>query len=273
MRAVFLKAIAISMLAVATPIQAAETLTLTFSGQVSSQFDYVSHNYEALSVPSAITVTATIPLSSFTVADYGATTIAYFFPLGQTIISDPLLAYIGNDPVGNGLGDLGKSAYAFSDTNDYTSVFLKEFAFQDNIYHYSPEKIWSYHTEIRLVNRLSPLTGDGTSDFALTPDLLVPFLTENIGKPIAYYNTSWEVYKPIPTGGAEYIGGKSWSSSTMALTSFQVSPGIPEPSTWSMLILGFGFIGAIMRTLRQEGRTEFFREISEHPITINDGAL
>jgi hypothetical protein len=33
------------------------------------------------------------------------------------------------------------------------------------------------------------------------------------------------------------------------------TPGVPEPSTWAMMLIGFGAVGFAMRRRRNEGKT------------------
>lgn len=48
-----------------------------------------------------------------------------------------------------------------------------------------------------------------------------------------------------------------WNSGTITFTYDAVAGGIPEPSTWAMLILGMGAIGATMRRRQQAVRVTY----------------
>jgi len=231
---------------------ATKTLTMKLTGAISSQYNYVTSSYESLSVPSTVTVLISTPLEPTYVNDYGTTTIVQF-PLGAAHFTDPLASYVGHDPVGNGLADLGKSAYAFTDTSDYSSTFLTEAAAQDNIYHNNGSEIFSYHTEIRLQSYSPSLGGTGLADYALQDASLRSYLTSLLNQPMGYYNSSWSVYTLVPGGGVAYSAGFSWSSYSMTLTQFSISGlAVPEPATWLFMIGGFGMIAAMLRRRRDK---------------------
>ena len=60
--------------------------------------------------------------------------------------------------------------------------------------------------------------------------------------------------------GTGSFGGRSthWAFDVLNVNSAVVPGGVPEPSTWLMMILGFGAIGGMMRTKRrQQSRIHF----------------
>ena len=60
--------------------------------------------------------------------------------------------------------------------------------------------------------------------------------------------------------GTGSFGGRSthWAFDVLNVNSAVVPGGVPEPSTWLMMILGFGAIGGMMRTKRrQQSRIRF----------------
>jgi len=72
----------------------------------------------------------------------------------------------------------------------------------------------------------------------------------------------WELeYFAVKAGNEfmlyEYIGGSTWTTagqqgmSHVAFFGTPNTPGVPEPSTWAMLILGFGFVGGAMRLAKR----------------------
>ncbi len=88
-----------------------------------------------------------------------------------------------------------------------------------------------------------------------------PFTAENGGEPYAFLNFYAEdgtfdrvVFTQAP-GGAGYES----DNHTVGFYSQQgggtVIPGVPEPSTWALLILGFGVTGGAMRQRRSKART------------------
>lgn len=97
------------------------------------QFDYVCGCYEDHSSLPDSMVVAKFPAYVHSSIDYGLSTITHLGYLGDTDILLRLLDRVGNDPIGNGLSDLGKQAYTFPNVSDY-ATFVEQFAFQDNIY-------------------------------------------------------------------------------------------------------------------------------------------
>jgi hypothetical protein len=45
--------------------------------------------------------------------------------------------------------------------------------------------------------------------------------------------------------------------SQFVITSFTPTPAVPEPSTWAMMLLGFGFAGVAVRSTRRKGEANF----------------
>ena len=55
-------------------------------------------------------------------------------------------------------------------------------------------------------------------------------------------------------GGNEYAPTDDWQTATRVTIDPDPKPGaVPEPATWAMMMLGFGFVGAAMRGLRRRG--------------------
>jgi len=52
------------------------------------------------------------------------------------------------------------------------------------------------------------------------------------------------------TGLLEAVNGNP-DASQLVITTFTPTPGVPEPSTWAMLIMGFGAMGCAIRNRRQ----------------------
>lgn len=236
---------------------AAAATTAIFDVKISSQFDYVTNTYEPLSVPERISVGVQFPDEVYSATDYGATTIVQFGAFGETKINYPILEYVGTDPYGDGLASLGRSAYTFPNTSDYSSTFIEQFAFQDTIYHSQGDRFWTFHSEIRVTRRSPPLSGIGDSDYAFTPKSLTAFLQDFMANPEryeAYFNQSWQHFERDPTGitGGTSLAGKSWSGyGDIRLVGLSTTGAVPEPSTWGMMLLGFGFVGGAMRAAKR----------------------
>jgi hypothetical protein len=52
----------------------------------------------------------------------------------------------------------------------------------------------------------------------------------------------------------DFLGSRSRLPHDMAFTLNGGSPGVPEPSTWAMMLLGFGFVGGAMRSAKRRRR-------------------
>ncbi|MCH4151044.1 MAG: PEPxxWA-CTERM sorting domain-containing protein [Sphingobium sp.] len=247
MRLISFASAALLMLMSITPAHSASMIKLNFDVTINSQFDYLTGSHEPINVPINAHVTVSFP-TAVTSTDYGNTTITNFGQLGQTSIGYPLLSYIGPDPYGNGLASLGQSAYTFPNVSDYPSTFIEQFAFQDNIYHPSGNQFWAFHSEIRITQRSPSMGGTGTADYAFDAHSLIDFLNDFQQHPSnyeTYFNQSWENFARNPDSvGGTYLGGKSWTG-TAILTS---PASVPEPSTWAILLVGFGAIGGAMRS-------------------------
>ena len=48
-------------------------------------------------------------------------------------------------------------------------------------------------------------------------------------------------------------GGDNFRGSILDNVSISNVAGVPEPSTWAMMILGFGLIGSVLRSSRRRG--------------------
>ena len=48
----------------------------------------------------------------------------------------------------------------------------------------------------------------------------------------------------------DFFGSRGQVASDLAFT-LNGTPGVPEPATWAMMLLGFGFVGGAMRTARR----------------------
>jgi hypothetical protein len=64
---------------------------------------------------------------------------------------------------------------------------------------------------------------------------------------------------PDKAGNVWIIGGSfngpDWKNDAFKLNSIQVTSGVPEPTTWMTMILGFGVVGAAMRRRRGAAKT------------------
>ena len=246
-RNVFRIPVAVFSTLLAADTASAAKFKLTFSGNIVSQFDLASGSYEALTVPSAIRLTTVLRTSEYRITDYGPTTQLYFAQ-GSTFISDPLRAYVGSDPIGNGLGTVSQGASAYSNTSDYPTSFSTIFALYDYVTHYTlPLYEWNVYNEVGFQDSQNPRAGNGTSDYALTPALLVPYLRFKVGKPIANYFSSWSVITQNANGSYTYSAGKIWQSYDMTLESFQQ---IPEPSSLALIVVALGLHGASTHSRR-----------------------
>lgn len=70
-----------------------------------------------------------------------------------------------------------------------------------------------------------------------------------------YLDIYWEL--PLSVTGniaLDQTTGETYANQTRYLGegSISVVPGVPEPATWGMMILGFGLIGTALRTRRQK---------------------
>lgn len=54
------------------------------------------------------------------------------------------------------------------------------------------------------------------------------------------------------TGAAQGIGDEAWGISNLVVTGNALNGAVPEPSTWAMMLIGFGALAAAMR--RKRGR-------------------
>lgn len=239
-----------------TPAYSASLIKLNFDVTIASQYDYLTGAYEPITVPANANVTVSFPATS-TYVDYGNTTITTFGQLGQTTIGYPFLSFVGTDPYGNGLGSLGQSAYTFPNVSDYPSSFIEQFAFQDNIYHSSGNLFWAFHSEIRITRRSPSTSGTGMADYAFDAHSLIDFMNDFQQHPSnyeSYFNQSWLNFAGNPDGvGGTSLDGKSWSG-TAILTS---PASVPEPSTWAILLVGFGAIGGAMRSESRKRAARF----------------
>ncbi len=101
-----------------------------------------------------------------------------------------------------------------------------------------------------------PLSGlDGQLQSYLTSTLGMTLYGVNGGS-----SSGWRDVNPTNTyaGNLWLIGGKFGDSNDgfkLDALKFTAVPSVPEPSTWLMMILGFGLVGGVMRAKRRENLT------------------
>jgi hypothetical protein len=83
---------------------------------------------------------------------------------------------------------------------------------------------------------ITPITGSGSIIYSGPPTAAITLLPGSLG--IGSYEISFSGNSP--TGGAE-----------SGNLTFQLAPGVPEPATWALMLLGFGGIGFAMRRNRK----------------------
>ena len=105
------------------------------------------------------------------------------------------------------------------------------------------------------VEKLSGLSGTTTIDFAtlLTGITYIGIHTGNGGNPLGNATNFFEF---DAGGGVDSftinIDGGLSDAAIFSTDSGKIV-GVPEPSAWALLILGFGFVGAMMRVARRRG--------------------
>ncbi|WP_294044115.1 PEPxxWA-CTERM sorting domain-containing protein [Sphingomonas sp.] len=92
-----------------------------------------------------------------------------------------------------------------------------------------------------------------------------PFQGQNSGQPYVFVNffLNSGTFDKIVFNQTNYSAGYEsdnhtvgWFKDTGGGT---VIPGVPEPSTWAMMILGFGLVGGVMRTRKTATKVAFSR--------------
>ncbi|NTZ41509.1 PEP-CTERM sorting domain-containing protein, partial [Altererythrobacter sp. SALINAS58] len=55
------------------------------------------------------------------------------------------------------------------------------------------------------------------------------------------------------------VGFSAGSDSFSHITFFNTgsTPAVPEPTTWAMMLLGFGFVGGVMRSVKRRQKMTF----------------
>jgi hypothetical protein len=93
-------------------------------------------------------------------------------------------------------------------------------------------------------NNLSDPLGLGQVTFAGGQEALVAPVTLNAGTNVLSF-----VYSSLAApnhAGFQGVGDEGWG-----VHDVQVSGAIPEPSTWAMMLVGFGGLGAVLRSARR----------------------
>jgi len=102
------------------------------------------------------------------------------------------------------------------------------------------------HNSFNVLARDNSDGKEGGASFSLASDIFVPGFPFN---PVDYNFTDADdrsvVYYPSGFGGpnSEVLSG-------FYRFTLSAVPAVPEPATWAMMILGFGFVGAAMRQRR-----------------------
>ena len=102
------------------------------------------------------------------------------------------------------------------------------------------------HNSFNVLARDNSDGKEGGASFSLASDIFVPGFPFN---PVDYNFTDADdrsmVYYPSGFGGPNSQVLSGFYRFTLSAV-----PAVPEPATWAMMILGFGFVGAAMRQCR-----------------------
>ncbi|WP_436805217.1 PEPxxWA-CTERM sorting domain-containing protein [Sphingomonas sp. DT-51] len=235
-----------------TPAQAATVISLTVDGTYTGRRDFVSGTVETFA-PRAFTIVATLPLPAVTdppgstppevYTDYDAT---------QLGIATPFVAEVGPDPIGNGLADLPGQAYAQAIVQTFGhDGYSSQFTLSQNLDHSDNVNGWAYSVRLSLCCDTPASLRD--SDLSMTPSRLTDFLALQVGKPVDF-STGWYGYRYVKDGDfyrTDYTAGSGPTGIKAVLTSFNLISSVPEPATWTMMILGFAMTGVAMRGARR----------------------
>ncbi|HTH27067.1 MAG TPA: PEPxxWA-CTERM sorting domain-containing protein [Sphingobium sp.] len=244
-------ALALSGQAMATPV-----VSGTFTFNVDYQYDFASQSVEPLPFPSNQTIQFSIPLTVDSVYDYSAYTNTYFGAQGDTSVFSSLDAYsFPKDPLA-----FSSNAFAYVTTGDFPSNYVTDFGLR------AGQQIWNGNgfsyldTELHVVKLDAPRSGLGVDDVAYTASGLVDFLTDFQANPQnyrAWATKSWGDFTYVdPPVYVSYSDGKYWSidGNSIRLT---LASAVPEPATWTIMLVGFGAIGCVLRTRKKQSASAF----------------
>ena len=211
----------------------AQSVQTTWNLTVDYRFNFVTRARETLT-PINRTLSIVFPLAIRSINDYRTTTIVDFGGVSETSFSSPITPLIGADPYGNGISDPSAPSYAFSDTNDYPSEFVEEFAVKKDVYHpnFDNTRFWNYDFELRAMTRGPSRGGTGTADYELSGATLLSYLDDfrTSGRTASF----GEYYQIYDQSNGTYLDGCLWGG-TATLQQVTV---VPEPTSAILLVFG-----------------------------------
>lgn len=109
------------------------------------------------------------------------------------------------------------------------------------------------------VNYLSFLWGSPDTYNGLTITTLlgstVSFTAAGLGFPVTNGDQSFSQYVQFATSPGDFITSATFtnvpSTDAFETANYSITPSVPEPSTWAMMLFGFGAVGVAMRKRRK----------------------
>jgi len=187
--------------------------------------------------------------------------------LGELWINNPNPGNAGIIPPGNPDAKFNTGAIDYnSNTTGYTiGAFLNNPTFSDESAAFTAAGAGAASADnlfLLLTGTVGLLHGDNS--FVVGHDdgvvMFIPGLdgatpVVNAPGPTSFSNTAFNVNNPGPAGN--YAFSLQYTEccgppAVLLLTVNNVNPGVPEPATWAMMLVGFGGLGAVMRTRRRQ---------------------